>query len=103
MVLRANPDATLEANVYASLGAIYRELGDYPTAREDSERALRLNPDAVHERIRQISEVVAARPAAPRYFQLGLLLEGAGQPAEARSAYEQALRLNPQFGPAQKA
>lgn len=103
MVLRANPDATLEANVYASLGAIYRELGDYPTAREDSERALRLNPDAVHERIRQISEVVAARPAAPRYFQLGLLLEGAGQPAEARSAYEQALRLNPQFGPARKA
>jgi len=103
IVLRANPDAKMQAHTYASLGVIYRELGDYTRAREDSELSLRLDPDAVQETIRQFSELVAAHPAAPAYLQLGLLLEGAGQVSEARSAYKQALRLNPEFGPAREA
>jgi protein O-mannosyl-transferase len=103
IVLRADPDAAIQAYTYASLGVIYRELGDYPKAREASERALRLDSDAVHKTIRQISQGVTASPDAPGYFQLGLLLEGAGQATEARSAYKQALRLNPEYDPARKA
>lgn len=103
VVLGANPNAKIQAHTYASLGVIYRELGDYTRAREDSERALRLDSDAVHQTIRQATELVAAHPDATGYFQLGLLQEGAGQLADARAAYEQALRLNPQFGPARDA
>jgi protein O-mannosyl-transferase len=103
IVLRANPDPPIQGFTYANLGVIYRELGNYPLAREDSERALSLDSDGVHEMIRQLSEMVAAHPAAPGYLRLGLLQEGAGQFAGARSAYEQALRLNPQFEPARKA
>ena len=103
IALRANPEAAMQANIYASLGMIYREIGDYTTAREDSERALRLDSDVVHQRIQQLSNLVDSRPAAPGYFQLGLLQEGAGQIAEARAAYEKALRLNPQFDWARRA
>jgi len=103
IVLRADPDTAMKAHTYASLGVVYRELGDYAKARASSERALRLDSDAVDKTIRQLSELVAAHPDAPAYFQLGLLQEGAGQVAEARSAYEHALKLNPEFGPARKA
>lgn len=88
VVLRAHPDPELEANACASLGVIYRELGDYPRAHEFSERALRVDSDAIHQKISQLSDFVAAHPAAPGYFQLGLLLEGTGQMQEAQSAYE---------------
>jgi protein O-mannosyl-transferase len=103
VVLSGHPDTTLQAKVYANLGVIYRQLGDYATAREDSGRALRLDPETIRERIRQLSGIATAHPAAARYFQLGLLQEGAGQIAEARSAYEQALQLDPEFGPARRA
>ncbi len=103
IVLRSSSEAAIQAYTYTSLGVIYRELGDYPKAREASERALRLDADAVHKTIRQISQAVTASPDATGYFQLGLLSEGAGQLAEARSAYKQALQFNPEFAPARKA
>jgi protein O-mannosyl-transferase len=103
IVLQGNPDAAMQAHTYAMLGIIYRQLGDYAKARENSEQALRLDSDAVHKTIQQITEIVAASPDARGYFQLGLLQEGVGQVAEARSAYQQALQLDPKFDPAQKA
>jgi Tfp pilus assembly protein PilF len=103
IVLRSSPDPTIQAYTYASLGVIYRQIGDYAKARENSEQALRLDSDAVHNTILQISQAVTTSPDAPGYLQLGLLLEGAGQMAEARAAYTQALRLDPDFGPARKA
>jgi len=103
IVLLANSNPAMQAHIYASLGVIYRQLGEYAKAREDSERALHLDSNSVLDTIQQTSEIVAAHPDAPGYFQLGLLREGAGQIAEAQSAYQQALRLNPDFGPARKA
>ncbi len=103
VVLRGHADTTLRAKVYANLGVIYRQLGDYTTAREDSERALRLDSETILARIRQLSGNAAAHPAAAQYFQLGLLQEGARQVDEARSSYEQALQLDPGFRPAKRA
>jgi protein O-mannosyl-transferase len=103
IVLRARPEPALAANAYASMGVIYRELGDYPKAHEFSERALNVDSDAVRERISKLSEFVGAHPAAPGYFQLGLMLEGAGQMPEAESAYEHALAFDAGFVPARRA
>ncbi len=68
---------------------------------EQAEALLRRRTLAFH--YLQLLSAVTASPDAPGYFQFGLLLEGAGQITEARSACEQALRLNPEFGPARKA
>jgi hypothetical protein len=103
VVISSGVDAKARAHAYASLGVIYRELGDYAGAREASTRALSLDAGSVNESIRQLTKLVNARPAAASYLQLGLLQEGAGQIPEARSSYEQALHLDPEFTPAQKA
>jgi protein O-mannosyl-transferase len=103
LALRANHDPSLQAKIYANLGAIYLELGYDAKARENSERALRIDSNAVQELIRQLLDLAAAHPAAPRYFQVALLLQGAGRIAEARSTYERALQLDPGYGPATRA
>jgi hypothetical protein len=103
VVINSGVDAKVQAHAYASLGVIYRELGDYARAREASTRALSLDASSVNESIRQLTKLVNARPAAASYLQLGLLQEGAGQIPEARSSYEQALHLDPEFTPAQRA
>jgi tetratricopeptide (TPR) repeat protein len=103
IVLRAGVDDSVKAHTYVALAVIYREIGDYPSAREASKRALLLDPEIVHGMVKQLSDYVAAHPDAPACYQLGLLLEGAGQLDQARSSHQQALRLNPQFDPARKA
>jgi len=103
VVISSGVDAKVQAHAYASLGVIYRQLGDYARAREASTRALRLDASSVNESIRQLAKLVNARPAAASYLQLGLLQEGAGQMPEARSSYEQALHLDPEFTPASRA
>jgi len=102
VVLRAR-DPRLLAYTYANLGVIYRQLGNDAAARLSSEQALRSDPGTVHQMIQQLSSMVRARPAAPGYLRLGLLLEGVGQPQDARSAFERALQLDPAFTPARQA
>jgi protein O-mannosyl-transferase len=103
IALRAEPSSRVQAHIYADLGALYRGLGDYAHAEEDSRRALRLDPQQVHEQVENLSQLVAAHPAAVGYWRLGLMLEGTNQISEARSAYGNALLLNPQFSPARAA
>ena len=102
VVLHAK-DPKILAYTYANLGVIYRELGNEAAARLSSEQALRSDPVVVHQMIQQLSGMVQARPAAPGYLRLGLLLEGAGEAARARSAFERALELDPGFAPARRA
>jgi tetratricopeptide (TPR) repeat protein len=102
VVLHAK-DPKILAYTYANLGVIYRELGNSAAAHLSSEQALRSDPVVVHQMIQQLSGMVEARPAAPGYLRLGLLLEGAGEAAQARSAYERALELDPGFAPARRA
>jgi tetratricopeptide (TPR) repeat protein len=102
VVLHAK-DPKILAYTYANLGVIYRELGNNAAARLSSEQALRSDPVVVHQMIQQLSGMVKARPAAPGYLRLGLLLEGAGEAAQARSAFERALELDHGFAPARRA
>jgi tetratricopeptide (TPR) repeat protein len=102
IVLHAK-DPKVRAYIYANLGVIYRQLGNDAAARLSSEQALRTDPDAVSEMIQQLSGVVQARPTAPGYLRLGLLLQGAGQIQDAKSAFERALQLDPGFARARQA
>ena len=89
VVLHAR-DPKILAYTYANLGVIYRELGNNAAARLSSEQALRADPGVVHQMIQQLSGMVQSHPAAPGYLRLGLLLEGAGQLQDAKSAFERA-------------
>ena len=94
IVLHAR-DPKLLAYTYANLGVIYRQLGNDAAARQNSDLALRSDPGTVRQMIQQLSGVVQARPTAPGYLRLGLLLEGAGQIQDAKSAFARALQLDP--------
>ncbi len=102
VVLHAK-DPRLLAYTYANLGVIYRQLGNEAAARLSSEQALRSDPATVRDMIQNLGSMVQARPAAPGYLRLGLLLQGAGQLQDAKSAFERALELQPGFAPAQRA
>lgn len=102
VVLHAR-DPKILAYTYANLGVIYRQLGNEAAARLSSEQALRADLATVHDMIQQLSTMVQARPAPAGYLRLGLLLEGAGQSQDARSAFERALELDPNFSPARQA
>lgn len=96
-------DPKLLAYTYANLSVIYRQLGNETAARLSPEQALHSDPATVHDMIQTLSSMVQARPAAPGYLRLGLLLEGAGHPQDAKSAFERALELDPTFTPARQA
>lgn len=102
VVLHAR-DPRILAYTYANLGVIYRQLGNDAAARLSSQQALRSDPGTVRDMIQSLGSLVQARPAAPGYLRLGLLLEGVGQLQDARSAFERALELQPGFVPAQRA
>lgn len=96
-------DQSLLAITYANLTIIYQQLGNSAAARENSEQALRHNPDVFALMIQQSTEMVESAPAPSSYLRLGLLLESAGKATEARSAFEHALQLDPNFARAQQA
>jgi tetratricopeptide (TPR) repeat protein len=89
------PDLALQVRFYESLGTLYDALGDYPKVRETYQQALQIAPQKGSEMIQRLSQDVATESSGPRYLQLGLLLQEAGKPSEARAAFEQALRLDP--------
>lgn len=103
VALAAGPEPRLLAHIYAELGFIYRELGDYAEAQQNSARSLGADPEELPDMISQLSRRVAEKPAATGYFRLGSLLESANRTAQAKLAYGRAVQLNPEFSPAQKA
>jgi protein O-mannosyl-transferase len=88
-------DPVMQAHFYDSLAAVYDALGEYGKVRESYRQALKVAPERGPDMTQWLTQSVAAEPSAPRYVQLGILLQETGKTSEARAAYEQALKLEP--------
>ena len=93
-------DPAMQSHLYDSLAAVYDALDDYPKVRESYHQALKINPQSSATMIQWLTQSVAAQPAAPRYVQLGILLQESGKSSEAAAAYQQALKLDPSLNAA---
>jgi tetratricopeptide (TPR) repeat protein len=129
-VIRLTSDRGLQADAYANLGTAYRQSGDRAKARENYEECLRINPnqptawlgmgllllhqgDAKQDDATQRGDAQQAaldfaraaeiQPSPQAFLLLGRTLAGLGRNAEARSALENALKLQPDFADAQAA
>jgi protein O-mannosyl-transferase len=112
-------DPGLLAQTYANLGTAQHALGDDEPARKSFEQSLRFNPNQsnawfglgllaqkqgkLDEAISDLSRSVELQPSAQGYFELGRTLAQAGRVPEALDAYEQALKISPDFVEAQQA
>lgn len=83
------------ATALANLGTLYSVNGDYEKARDNFRQALRINPTALDDLIAKFYKFAASQPAGKKYLWLGEMLEQAGRITEARSVYEEALRMDP--------
>ena len=90
-------DPAMQSHYYDSLAAVYDALGDYDNVRESYQQALKVTPDHGAAMAQWLTQSVTAQPSAPRYVQLGILLQETGNASEARAAYEQALKLDPKL------
>lgn len=109
-VLRLAAEPSIRATAFANLGSIYRELHDYPAAKENYEAALQLNPDLpialvgtgllaqkgwdYSRAAAQYAHAMRVEPTSVGYLLLTRALERGGRLAEAKQAFEQARRLS---------
>lgn len=112
-------DASLLTLTYANLGATQLALGQQSQAANSFAQSLHYNPNQfnawlglgllaqkqgkMEEAITDLSHSVQARPTAEGYFELGHTLALIGQTSEALQAYQQALKVDPDFVQAQQA
>jgi len=90
-------EPAVQSHYYESLAAVYDALEDYPKVRSNYRQALKVNPERTADMVQWLTQSVAAKPSAPRYVELGILLQETGKLSEARAAYEQALKLDPKL------
>jgi tetratricopeptide (TPR) repeat protein len=100
--IHVTSDPTIQARCYESIATIYDEIGDYKSVRDNYRLALQADPTQGPGMIDRISRYAAAAPSAPRYLQLGMLLQEIGKLHEAGMAYRQALELDPALVEADK-
>jgi len=101
--IKVTSDRGIQARCYESVATISDLVGDYSKVRDNYRLALQADPTQASGMIERISQDVATSPSAPRYLQLGMLLQEIGKLSEARSAYQQALKLDPTLGDARTA
>jgi protein O-mannosyl-transferase len=118
-VIALTADPSLLAGTYANLGAAQRALGDDEQAHHSFEQSLRINPGQFNawlgegllarkqgkldEAIGDLSRSLELQPSAQGYLELGRTLAQAGRVPAALDAYEQALKISPDFTEAQQA
>jgi tetratricopeptide (TPR) repeat protein len=112
-VISLTSDPGLLAATYANLGTAYRTLGADEQARESYDQALRLNAsqsnaylglgqllekqNRLNEAIDHYARSVELRPSDRGFLLLGHALESGGHRTEALAAYQQALKLSPDW------
>ncbi len=87
-------NGALQARFYESLASLYDLLGDYQKVRDNYRQALKLDPQQGSAMIERLSGDIADQPTGPRYLQLAVLLQEAGNSSDARTAFEQAVKLD---------
>jgi len=92
-------DPEMLAITYANLGVTYSQMGNSAKAADSRTKALDTDPQAVSQMLQNLSQAVAARPTAPGYVRLGILLRLFGHMDEAQHAFGQAQRLDPAATP----
>jgi tetratricopeptide (TPR) repeat protein len=100
--IQVTSDPTIQARCYESIATIYDEVGDYAKVRDNYRLALQADPAQGPGMIDRISQYAAGAPSAPRYLQLGMLLQEIGKLHEATVAYQQALELDPALAEAKE-
>jgi Tfp pilus assembly protein PilF len=117
-VIALTSDSGLLAQSYANLGAAQRALGEDQEAHQSFEQALRLNPGQFNawlgegllarqagnysEASSDFLRSIELRPTAEAYLELGRTQLKMGHAAEALDAYQQALKIDPDFTDAQQ-
>lgn len=118
-VIGLTSDPGLLAQTYANLGAAHRELGDDSEAHQNFQQSLRLNPNQFNawlgegllarkhgqmsEAVTDISRSIELQPTPQACLELGRTLAQSGRTADAVDAYQQALKLAPDYTEAQQA
>jgi tetratricopeptide (TPR) repeat protein len=100
VAIKLSSNRKVQAPSYESLAALYSALGDYPNVQASYKQALAISPGIAPFMIGHLSYSVQNHPTARGYLSLGLLQQAAGHLAEAREAYQQALKLDPTLEPA---
>ena len=112
--IRMSPPPSVLKVALADLGSVYLKLGNLAKARELYERSLQVdgNQPVVYrsleeisneESIQQLAQSTAAHPTVSGYLLLGEFHKNLGHITEAKAAYEQALKLQPNNPKAQQA
>ena len=111
-------DIGLRATAYGNLGSAYRQLGDYPEAKEYFDNALQLEPNRtmamiglglvaqkegdLPEAVKQYSHAMAMEPTDVGYLLLAQALEQQGHPDDAAAIRERVAKLSPDLAAAEK-
>jgi tetratricopeptide (TPR) repeat protein len=111
-------DPDRRATAYSGLGSVYRQMNDYPDAKQSYQSALQLSPGrpialvglglvAQHDRdlteaIQQFSNAMADAPSDVGYLLLAQALEQAGRSTEAHAARLSASMMSANLQEAQK-
>lgn len=103
IAIKLSPDPKVQARSWESLAALYGALGDYPNVQASYKQALAISPRIAPYMIGHLSYSVKNNPTAGGYLSLGLLQQAAGHLAEAREAFQQALKLDPTLDAAKTA
>jgi tetratricopeptide (TPR) repeat protein len=93
--IEVTSDPHIQVRCYDTLATLYDGLGDYSKVRESYQRALLVHSPEIPQLVQELSDNVSTEQSGPRYLQLGMLQEEAGNLPQARTSYEQALRLDP--------
>ena len=110
LVLRLSIEPNIRSTAFANLGSLYRGLGDYKSAKENYESALKLDPDLPLALVgtgllaqkgwnyslaaAQFRHAMKVEPTSVGYLLLAHALERAGHTAESKQAFQEAQRLS---------
>ncbi|HEX8815563.1 MAG TPA: tetratricopeptide repeat protein [Terriglobales bacterium] len=90
------------AGPYDTLGRLYEQTGNYQKAIVSYAQSLSIDPSRAsarerlaHAELSAAIREVAEKPSGSAYLRLGLLMQRQGRTDDARSAYQQALKLDP--------